>query len=283
MTIFSIVFDFSKYELLLIFLSFSGTLISVGYDNVKPSQYPGTWNLKKVFLMASVLALVALSSSLLLLYIVLNSWDEKSILKMFGLGNLTYGQLTTVIYLKVSVSDFLTLFSARTHDGFFWSTMPSPILLTAAVFALSLSTLIACAWPASTPDGIDALGLGYRRPKSLALFVWIYCLLWWFVQDFCKVLLYKFMERHNIFGVNDSSGLKRNAKHTKNGSTGFDDCASVSILINEEVEIGNVGRNPIFVEDFKDGDGSSNETRKSKHTILKDLSKESRVEDIQLI
>lgn len=256
----------------------TGTLISVGYDYVNPSQYPGTWNLKKVFLMASVLAFVALSSSLLLLYIVLNSWNDKSVLKIFGLGDLTYGQLTTVIYLKVSVSDFLTLFSARTHNGFFWSSMPSPILLTAAAFALSLSTVIACAWPASTPDGIDALGLGYRRPKSLALFVWVYCLLWWFVQDLCKVLLYKFMEHNNLFGVNDSSGLRRNARQT---SAGSDDNASVSILI-DDVEIGNVGINPIFVEDFKDDDGSP-EFRRARHSLIKDMTEDKRAGDMQLI
>ena len=40
-------------------------MISVGYDYVTPSQYPGVWNLKKVFLMSSVLAIVAVSISLI--------------------------------------------------------------------------------------------------------------------------------------------------------------------------------------------------------------------------
>ena len=176
---------------------------------MKPSQYPGVWNLKKVFLMSSMLAAVALLSSLILLYLCLNSWDKNSLLHTFGLQNLNYGQITTVIYLKVSVSDFLTLFSARTHDGFFWSSMPSPILLIASVFALSLSTLIACIWPVSQPDGISAIGLGYSNPKTLALFVWLYCLVWWLIQDGSKVLLYMYMEKNSLFGINDSSGNRR--------------------------------------------------------------------------
>ena len=106
-------------------------------------------------------------------------------------------------------SDFLTLFSARTHDGFFWSSMPSPILLIASVFALSLSTLIACIWPVSQPDGISAIGLGYSSPKTLALFVWLYCLVWWLIQDGSKVLLYMYMEKNSLFGINDSSGNRR--------------------------------------------------------------------------
>ena len=49
----------------------------------------------------------------------------------FGLGNLSYGQITTAVYLKVSVSDFLTLFSSRTGGNWFWSSRPSSILFGA--------------------------------------------------------------------------------------------------------------------------------------------------------
>ena len=226
--------------------SFSGTLISVGYDYVTPSQYPGVWNLKKVFLMSSVLAIVALLSSLILLYLCLNSWNANSLLKGFGVGSLTYGQITTVIYLKVSVSDFLTLFSARTHNGFFWSSMPSPILLAASVFALSLSTLIALVWPDSQPDGISALGLGYKNPKTLAIFVWIYCLVWWMVQDICKVLLYKCMEKNKSFGTNDSSGMRRNMD-PNNSNNNKNSVTEMTLVINE-MDTATEGRNPLFTK-----------------------------------
>ncbi len=96
-------------------------------------------------------------------------------------------------YFKVSVSDFLTLFSARTPDGPFYSVIwgyhlrtrdnevhplyfriqllrasqvpPSRILLCAGVFATGLSTILASAWPASHPDGIDTVGLARVNPR----------------------------------------------------------------------------------------------------------------------
>jgi H+-transporting ATPase len=62
----------------------------------------------------------------------------------------------------VSISDFLTLFSARTHDGFFWSAAPSPILLCAASLALAISTILGCAWPAGKTDRIPTIGLARK-------------------------------------------------------------------------------------------------------------------------
>ena len=82
------------------------------------------------------MAAVACLSSLLLLWFLLDSWNYASVFQTFGLGGVSYGQVTTAIYLKVSVSDFLTLFSARTGGDFFWTTAPSPVLLVAGGVAL---------------------------------------------------------------------------------------------------------------------------------------------------
>lgn len=194
--------------LMLITLLNDGTLISIGYDSVNPSKYPNVWNLPVLFTVASVLAGVALVSSLLLLYIMLDSWNEDSVLYKMGIGELSYGQITTAMYLKVSVSDFLTLFSARTHDGFFWSSTPSPILLVCAMFSLSLSTLMACVWPSGNVDNQYVEGLGLHQPKAAALYIWLYCIFWWFLQDLAKVVLYHFMEKYNYFGINDTLRLQ---------------------------------------------------------------------------
>ncbi len=200
--------------LMLITLLNDGTLISIGYDNVTPSKYPNSWNLPVLFLVAAVLAGVALFSSLLILYWSLDSWTDGSLFKQLGIGDLSYGQITTIMYLKVSISDFLTLFSARTHDGFFWSSRPSPILLVAAIFSLSLSTILACFWPTSHVDNQYVVGLANRHPKEMALFVWLYCIFWWFVQDTAKVVLYWWMEKYNIFQINDSLHLKQAGDQT---------------------------------------------------------------------
>ena len=187
--------------LMLITLLNDGTLISIGYDRVVPSKYPNEWNLIVLFIIASVLAFVALISSIILLYLGLDSWNEHSLFYMLGIGELSYGQIVTMIYLKVSISDFLTLFSARTHDGFFWSSRPSGILLGAACFALSLSTIIAFMWPKGYTDGIYTVGLGAEEPYLLGLYVWIYCIVFWFIQDAAKVGTYAILNAYNLFDV----------------------------------------------------------------------------------
>ena len=190
--------------LMLITLLNDGTLISIGYDNVTASKYPNEWNLPILFIVSSVLAFVALASSLLLLYWALDSWSDSSVFQAVGIGGLSYGQITTMIYLKVSISDFLTLFSARTHDGYFWSSTPSTILLVAAGLALTLSTIISCVWPECYPDGVYTVGLGYKKPYFLAVYVWLYCLVFWFLQDFAKVQCYYWLSKYNVFNINNT-------------------------------------------------------------------------------
>eukprot|EP01038_Epipyxis_sp_PR26KG_P014289 gene14289-19169_t len=122
-------FSMPVLMLMLITLLNDGTLIAIGYDHVVARQTPEKWNLRVLFLVSSILAGVALISSLLLLGLMLDSWHKKHFFQNVGLGGLSYGQIITSIYLKVSISDFLTLFSARTNENFFWTTAPAPILL----------------------------------------------------------------------------------------------------------------------------------------------------------
>jgi H+-transporting ATPase len=223
--------------LMLITLLNDGTLIAIGYDRVVPQDTPTVWNLRVLFTVGIVLASVACMSSLLLLKMSLESWQEGSVYQAVGLGGISYGQITTSIFLKVAVSDFLTLFSARAGEHWFWSSMPAPILLGAAALALSTSTLLACLWPMSRPDGIPTLGLQRRPPHLLPLYIWIYCIVWWILQvreprnlepidipisnsacdstppapllpkqtqDAAKVLTYRFLRRFNVFGINET-------------------------------------------------------------------------------
>lgn len=157
-------------------------MIAIGYDNVTPEQVPEKWNLPVVFVVSFVMAMVSCVSSLILLEMLLNSWNPSGVFQYLGLGGISYGQITTAIYLKVSVSDFLTLFSARGGSGWFWSSRPSNVLLAAGGVALSVSTILAIAWPASYPDGVYTLGLVRREPKALFVYIWLYCIVWWFVQ-----------------------------------------------------------------------------------------------------
>ena len=195
--------------LMLITLLNDGTLIAIGYDNVIPSAIPEEWNLGLLFVAGSILAVVACVSSLYLLYVCLDSWNPNGMFQLLEIGGLSFGQITTTIYLKVSISDFLTLFSARTGADWFWSSSPAPILLAAGCFALTASTILACYWPSAYPDEVYTVGLSYRRPYILPFLVWIYCLVWWLVQDAAKVGAYHFLREYGIIqGEMDEKEVK---------------------------------------------------------------------------
>jgi H+-transporting ATPase len=112
-----------------------------------------------------------------------------------------------MIYLKVSLSDFLTLFSART-EGPFWSIRPSNLLLGAATLALSLSTVLACVWPEGDLHEVPVEGLALEGGDGYTLWplwVWIYCVFWWWVQDAFKVATYWLVLKFDIFQVGAAS------------------------------------------------------------------------------
>jgi H+-transporting ATPase len=76
-----------------------------------------------------------------------------------GLPPVEYGQIITLIYLKVSLSDFLTLFSCRTQESFFWTVKPGKPLMAAVFVSLTISTFLASYWPKGTLDGLPVMGL----------------------------------------------------------------------------------------------------------------------------
>jgi len=195
-------FSLPVVMLMLITLLNDGCLISIGYDHVNPSRRPEKWRLRALFAISAAMGAVACASSLLLLYLGLDSWNPDGLFHSIGAGDLSYGKVVTMMYLKISVSDFLTLFSSRQHEGFFWSSRPHWALLTGASLALTLSTVLSLAWPEGETDGIPAMGMAIGGEGYLALYVWIYCLAFWMVQDAAKVGLHKLMVRHNIFDIN---------------------------------------------------------------------------------
>jgi hypothetical protein len=63
-----------------------------------------------------------------------------------------------------------------------------------------MSTTLACFWPDEHPDGIATIGLARVAPRSMALYVWVYCFAMWLAEDAFKVLTIYTLKRFNIFG-----------------------------------------------------------------------------------
>jgi H+-transporting ATPase len=194
--------------LMLITLLNDGTLITIGYDIAVAPKTPPKWNMPFLFSMAFVQSFVAMISSVNLLYILLHSWDEGSMMRTLGLGGISYGKITSSIYLKVSVSDFLTLFSARAGGDWFFMVKPAKILLCGAMVALSCSTCFAMFWPKSYPDGIQTEGLLESPPYMLEVFVWSWSLGWWLAEDAAKVFCRWIVHKYNIFDINNTGEME---------------------------------------------------------------------------
>ena len=216
---------------MLITLLNDGTLMAIGYDRVVPQPRPQKWNLPALFFIAAVLAGVACVSSLLLLWMTLDSIDnyENSWFYSMGLPPTDYPHVITSIYLKVSISDFLTLFAARTQTKPFFAYRPSGILMGGACMSLTISTCVAAFWPESSPDDMLTIGLSslsdgqpdMASQRLMPVYVWLYCILWWFVQDWIKVLTYVLMDKFDIFGYRtfmDPDTPQVAALSTKKGS-----------------------------------------------------------------
>jgi len=157
--------------LIFITLLNDGTIISIAYDHAEPSKFPEKWNLPVSYIISSTLGAVAFGGSILYLHLMLDSHNPNGAWRQWGLGPLLYGHVASGIYLKVSLSDFLTLFSART-TSWFGSVKPDYKLVLAAFFALGSSTILTSQWP--TPlnekplDDLSKFGTSNKNYLSAA-------------------------------------------------------------------------------------------------------------------
>jgi len=189
-------FNLPVMALVVITILNDGTIISIAYDNVIPSTRPERWNLPVLFVVATWLGLVAVASSMLLLHLGLDGMNPKGFFcNVLGLRPITYDEVMTIMYLKISLSDFFTVFAARTQS-YFWTRVPGTLLGLAAIVATASSTLLSLKWPfSSKDDNMASISWG------LAALVWLYCLIWFIVQDNLKVVFYKMLYHYDVDGI----------------------------------------------------------------------------------
>lgn len=174
MTLSILVFNFYPVTAIMIVLLAilnDGAIISIAYDNVKYSDKPEAWNMKRVLSISSILGLVGVAASFLMFYL-----GER-------VFHLDREMIQSLIYLKLSVAGQLTIFVTRTR-GPFWSIKPSKILLFAVIAAQVIATLV-------TVYGFKLMSpIGWKW----AAFVWGYALVWFFISDVVKQIAYHFID-----------------------------------------------------------------------------------------
>ena len=202
-------FNLPVIALVVIVILNDATIISIAYDHVYPSQLPERWNLPVLFVVAGWIGCVACISSLLLLHMALSSEDPDSFIRLFCSQSLSYGQVVAMMYLKISLSDWWTIFAARTQ-GPFWSRKPSRIVFAAATLATLVSTLFSVVWPfqhiefsqekwlhREEQNDAQLVGLEFEH----VLFTWAYTLVFFLLQDAFKVLCYKLLYAFDVRGI----------------------------------------------------------------------------------
>lgn len=170
MTLAILVFNFypvTAVMIVLLAILNDGAILSIAYDRVHYSNAPESWNMPMVLGVASTLGVAGVIASFGLFYL-----GER----VFHLGRET---IQSLMYLKLSVAGHLTIFVTRTRRPF-WSIRPAAILFWAVVSTQVIATLIAVL-------GIFMAPIGWRW----ALFVWVYALAWFLVNDRVKLAAYK--------------------------------------------------------------------------------------------
>jgi H+-transporting ATPase len=173
MTVAILVFNFypvTAVMIVMIALLNDGAILSIAYDNVRYSNKPEAWNMRRVLGVSTVLGVIGVVSAFLLFWL-----GER-------VFHLDRAHVQTLIYLKLSVAGHLTIFLTRTR-GPFWTIKPAKILWIAVLGTQIIATLIAVYGLFMTPLGWKFAGL-----------VWGYAILWALFTDRIKLLAYRVLD-----------------------------------------------------------------------------------------
>ena len=202
-----VAFTLPVISMVLITILNDGCMITISQDRVQPEKKPQKWLLFEATVVAIVLGMVACASSLFLLVGCLHfnqrhPADGVKFIAARGRNFLTWYEVRTIIYLKVSISDFLTLFSARTRTWFWERYLGGPLLIAACV-ALTISTIFALFWDKVfdvNKLGESAFMEGLASSDGAVIATWLYCILWWIIQDAAKVYTYWLLDFYAELG-----------------------------------------------------------------------------------
>jgi len=188
MTLAILIFNFravTAVMIVMVALLNDGAILSIAYDNVKYSNKPEAWNMRLVLGISTVLGVMGTVAIFGLFYLSLQVF------------HLDRAHTQTMMYLKMSVAGHLTIFLTRTR-GPFWSIRPARILLIAVFGTQAVATLIAV-------YGLFMPPLGWKY----AAFVWVYALIWFFVNDRVKLLAYRVLDSHKAASAATANGKTR--------------------------------------------------------------------------
>jgi H+-transporting ATPase len=146
-------------------------ILTIAYDNTWLNPQPVRWNMRRVLTLATVLGLIGVVETFGIL-VIAKEWFQ-----------LTDAEIQSFIYLKLAVAGHMTLFVARTRRPFLTKPYPAPILLVAILSTQAIAAMIVGFGWLVAPIAWKYVG-----------FVWLYCLVWVFIEDWAKLHVYRHLE-----------------------------------------------------------------------------------------
>jgi H+-transporting ATPase len=172
MTLSIVVFNFYPITALMIILLAllnDIPILAIAYDNTRVDPKPVRWKMSELLTVSSVLGISGVISSFLLFYFLQERGFSEDIIR-------------TMLFLKLIIAGHSTLYVTRT-SGWFWERpYPSWLLLGATFGTEIIGTLFAVYGVFVTPIGWE-----------YALWMWLYALVWFVVNDAVKAATYKLL------------------------------------------------------------------------------------------
>jgi H+-transporting ATPase len=169
------------------------TIISISSDRASPSQAPCKWNMIKIYIISCTLGAVSFFSSFAFLLVALSHMDSHKpniIFDYFRIPAYSYGQVLTAVFLKLSISNYLTIFSVRSSTWFFCSR-PGIELGITSLTALSTTTIICKYWVLNIqPKNSVVVASMHSIDWNTILIVWTFCFIIFIVQDLLKMCIH---------------------------------------------------------------------------------------------
>ena len=146
-------------------------ILAIAYDHTPVEKNPVRWQMKRVLTIATALGCLGIISTFTLLFIAKDVF------------HLSIPEIQSFIFLKLSVAGHQTLFIARTRGAFYSKPYPAPILWIAILSTQVLAALFVA-------SGLFVTALPW---KYIGL-IWGYTLVWMFIADRVKILLYRHLD-----------------------------------------------------------------------------------------
>ncbi len=178
MTLSIVIFDFYPITALMIILLAllnDIPILAIAYDNTRVHKMPVRWNMTELLTVSTVLGITGVVSSFVLFFILQEQGVSEELIR-------------SLLFLKLIVAGHSTLYITRS-EGWFWQRpWPSPLLFGATFGTEIAGTLIAVYGFMITPIGWE-----------YALWIWLYALVWFVINDAVKMWVYRILRRRMVF------------------------------------------------------------------------------------